>query len=79
MRVIEIGFGNAVVTERIVAIVSPDSKPMIRLREDARQSRKLIDATHGRKTKAFIITDSDHLILSSYGPEVLHKRLEATG
>jgi hypothetical protein len=71
---VNIGFGNTVVNARIVAIVTPSSAPMKRLREDAKNEQRLIDATHGRKTRAIIITDSNHIILSAIQPETLSQR-----
>ncbi len=73
---LNIGYNNSVVCSRIVAIVSPASSPMRRLREDARQEGRLIDATQGRKTRSIIITDSNHCILSAVQPETVAQRLE---
>ena len=64
-RLINIGFGNYVLAGRVVGIVSPASSPMKRLREDARAEGRLIDATQGRKTRSILVTDSNHVILSS--------------
>ena len=75
-RLLNIGFGNSVVADRIVAIVSPSSAPMKRLKEDARQANKLIDATMGRRTRAIIVTDSDHVILSGVQAETIAQRLQ---
>jgi regulator of extracellular matrix RemA (YlzA/DUF370 family) len=72
---VNIGFGNVVVASRIVAIITPTSAPMKRLKEEARQQGKLIDATQGRKTRAIIITDSDHVILSAVQPATVAQRL----
>ena len=74
-QLINIGFGNIVVASRIVSIVTPTSAPMKRLKEIAKQNKKLIDATHGRKTRSIIITDSDHVILSAVQPETIAQRL----
>lgn len=71
---LNIGFGNTVVTSRIVAIVTPGSAPMKRLKEDAREERKLIDATQGRRTRSVIITDSNHVILSAIQAETVSQR-----
>ena len=71
---LNIGFGNTVVTGRIVAIVTPGSAPMKRLKEDAREERKLIDATQGRRTRSVIITDSNHVILSAIQAETISQR-----
>lgn len=76
---INIGFGNTVVANRIVAIVMPGSAPMKRLREEAKNEQRLIDATQGRKTRAIIITDSNHVILSAVQPETLSQRLLGDG
>jgi hypothetical protein len=73
-KLVNIGFGNVVVAARIVAIITPTSAPMKRLREEARQQGKLIDATQGRKTRAIIITDSDHVILSAVQPITVSQR-----
>lgn len=75
IKLLNIGFGNTVVANRIVAIVSPSSAPMKRLKEDAKQANKLIDATMGRRTRAIIITDSDHVILSGVQTETIAQRL----
>ncbi|SFM62076.1 DUF370 domain-containing protein [Thermodesulforhabdus norvegica] len=75
IKVVNIGFGNSVVANRIVAIVSPSSAPMKRLKEDARKANRLIDATMGRKTRSIIITDSNHVILSGVQAETLAQRL----
>jgi hypothetical protein len=74
-RLLNIGFGNFVVAARVVAIVSPASSPMRRLREDARQSARLIDATQGRKTRSILVTDSNHVILSAIQAETIGQRL----
>ena len=75
MQLINIGFGNVVVAARIVAILTPASAPMKRFKEEAKGEGKLVDATHGRKTRAIIITDSDHVILSAVQPETIAQRL----
>jgi len=74
-RLINIGFGNTVVSDRVVAVIMPNSAPSKRLREEARNSQRLIDATHGRKTRSIIVTDSNHLILSAVHGETLSLRL----
>ncbi len=74
MKLVDIGFGNAVSTRRIVAIVSPESAPIKRLGQEAREGGMLIDASFGRKTKAVLIMDSGHVIWSSLTPEVLMGR-----
>ncbi|BDG48104.1 MULTISPECIES: DUF370 domain-containing protein [Parageobacillus] len=74
-KFINIGYGNMVSAARIITIVSPDSAPIKRMIQDARESGKLVDATHGRRTRAVIIMDSDHVILSSVQPETVANRL----
>jgi regulator of extracellular matrix RemA (YlzA/DUF370 family) len=74
-RLINIGFGNTVVSQRVVAVIMPQSAPSKRLREEARQEQRLIDATHGRKTRAIIVTDSNHVILSAVHADTLSQRL----
>lgn len=71
---LNIGFGNFVVSARVVSIVNPSSSPMRRLREDARGEGRLIDATQGRKTRSIIITDSNHVILSAIQAETIGQR-----
>jgi extracellular matrix regulatory protein A len=73
---INLGYNNVVVKEKIVAVVSPEAAPIKRLKEEARQSRKLIDATSGRRTRAVIITESDHIILASIQPETIAQRFK---
>lgn len=75
MKLINIGFGNMVSANRLVAIVSPESAPIKRIIQDARDRGTLIDATYGRRTRAVIITDSDHVILSAVQPETVANRL----
>lgn len=75
MRLINIGFGNMVSASRVIAIISPESAPVKRIIQEARESRVLVDATYGRRTRAVIITDSDHVILSSLQPETVANRL----
>lgn len=77
VRLVNIGFGNIVAANRIVAIVSPDSAPIKRMISEARDEGMLIDATYGRRTRAVIITDSDHVILSAVQPETVAARLAA--
>ena len=74
MKLINIGFGNMVSASRLVAIVSPESAPIKRIITDARERGSLIDATYGRRTRAVIITDSDHVILSAVQPETVANR-----
>lgn len=75
MKLINIGFGNMVSANRLVAIVSPESAPIKRIIQDARDNGNLIDATYGRRTRAVIITDSDHIILSAVQPETVANRI----
>ncbi len=71
---ISLGFNNVVVKNKIVAVVAPEAAPIKRLKEEARQNKKLIDATSGRRTRAVIITESGHVILSSVQPETIAQR-----
>ena len=73
-RLVNVGYGNFVPASRIIGIVNPASSPMKRLREDARAQGRLIDATQGRKTRSIIITDSNHVILSSLQPDTMSQR-----
>jgi hypothetical protein len=73
-KLINIGFGNTVVSGRVIAVMHPKSSPMKKLKEAAKSAQKLIDATEGRRTRALIITDSSHVILSSVQPETLMMR-----
>jgi len=75
IRLINIGFGNIVAANRIISIVSPESAPIKRIIQEARERGMLIDATYGRRTRAVIITDSDHIILSAVQPETVAHRL----
>lgn len=74
MKLINIGFGNMVSGSRLVAIVSPESAPIKRIIQEARDRCTLIDATYGRRTRAVIITDSEHVILSALQPETIGNR-----
>ncbi|OGP98070.1 MAG: hypothetical protein A2Z39_00895, partial [Deltaproteobacteria bacterium RBG_19FT_COMBO_46_9] len=73
-KLVNVGFGNSVVSRRIVAIISPNAAPIKRLRDEAREDRRLIDATQGRKTRSVIITDSNHIILSAIQSETIALR-----
>ena len=75
MKLINIGFGNMVSANRLVAIVSPESAPIKRIIQDAKERGSLIDATYGRRTRVVIVTDSDHVILSAVQPETVANRL----
>lgn len=75
MKLVNIGFGNMVSANRMIAIVSPESAPIKRIIQDAKDKGNLIDATHGRRTRAVIITDSDHIILTYLQAETLSNRM----
>ncbi|MBD1912277.1 MULTISPECIES: DUF370 domain-containing protein [unclassified Leptolyngbya] len=74
IRLINIGFGNIVSANRVIAIVSPESAPIKRIISDARDRGQLIDATYGRRTRAVIVTDSGHVVLSAIQPETVANR-----
>ena len=74
-RLLNVGYGNLVAARRIVAIVAPNASPMRRLRHEAAERGKLIDATEGRRTRSIVILDSDHVMLSAINPETLAARL----
>ena len=76
MKFINIGYGNMVAVDRIVTLVSPDSAPIKRLIQDAKDDGRVIDVTCGRKTRAVIITDSEHVILSAIQPETIASRVD---
>ena len=73
-NLLNIGFGGTVVADRVVAIVSPNSAPMKRLKDEARKDKRLIDATHGRRTRSIIIMDSNHIVLSAIQAETVSQR-----
>lgn len=73
-KLVNIGFGNSVVSRRVIAIISPSAAPIKRLRDEARDERRLIDATQGRKTRSVIVTDSNHVILSAIQSETIAQR-----
>ncbi|NLA76084.1 MAG: DUF370 domain-containing protein [Deltaproteobacteria bacterium] len=73
-KLVNVGFGNSVVSRRVVAIISPNAAPIKRLRDEAREDKRLIDATQGRKTRSVIITDSNHVILSAIQSETIAQR-----
>lgn len=79
MKLINIGFGNMVAAGRLVAIVSPESAPIKRIIQDAKERGTLIDATYGRRTRAVLVMDSDHVILSSVQPETVAGRMTNDG
>jgi hypothetical protein len=74
---LNIGFGNTVVAEKVVTILSPNSSPMKRLKDEAKDEKRLVDATHGRKTRAIIVTESNHVILSAIQAETISQRFSA--
>lgn len=76
MKLINIGFGNIVALDRIISIVSPDSAPIKRLIQEAKDNKMSIDATYGRKTRAVIIMDSGHVVLSAVQPETVAARID---
>ena len=73
-NLLNIGFGGTVVADRVVAIVSPKSAPMKRLKDEARKDKRLIDATHGRRTRSIIVMDSNHIVLSAIQAETISQR-----
>lgn len=75
MKLINIGYGNMISSSRIIAVVSPESAPIKRIVQEARDRGVLIDATYGRRTRAVLITDSDHVVLSALQPETVATRL----
>ena len=75
-HLISIGFGNVVASDKIVSIITPGSSPIRRLKDQARQKGKLVDATQGRRTRSLIVMDSDHVVLSAIGAETITQRLE---
>ena len=76
MKLINIGYGSMVSADRLVSVVSPDSAPIKRMIVEAREAGRLIDATYGRKTRAVLVTDSDHVILSALQSETVASRLD---
>lgn len=78
MKLINIGFGNLVSSSRIVAVVSPESAPIKRIVQEAKAKGLLVDATCGRRCKAVLVTDSDHVVLSAISPETIGNRTEET-
>jgi regulator of extracellular matrix RemA (YlzA/DUF370 family) len=75
-HLISIGFGNVIASDKIVAVITPGSSPIRRLKDQARQKGKLVDATQGRRTRSIIVMDSDHVVLSAIGAETITQRLE---
>ena len=76
MKLISIGFGSTVCAQRILAVIAPESAPIKRLIQEARERGMLIDASFGRKTKSVLLMDTDHVILASVSPEILSARME---
>ena len=74
---VNIGYGNTVMSSKVVAVLSPDSAPMRRLKDEAKEQKRLLDATQGRKTRSIIVTDSDHVILSAVQVETLLQRFSS--
>jgi len=77
-KLLNLGFGNSVVARRVLAIVNPSSAPMKRLREEAREAGRLIDATQGRRTRSIIVLDSGHVVLSAIQADTMSQRFENT-
>jgi len=73
-KIVSVGFGNSVVSRRVVAIISPNAAPIKRLRDEAREEKRLIDATQGRRTRSVLITDSNHVILSAIQSDTIAQR-----
>lgn len=76
MRLVNVGYGNMVSVQRVVAVVSPDAAPIRRMIQDARDSGRVIDATCGHKTRAVLVTDSEHIVLSPLLPETVTARID---
>ena len=76
MRLVNVGYGNMVAIQRVVAVVSPDAAPMRRMIQDARDTGRVIDATCGHKTRAVLVTDSEHIVLSPLLPETVTARID---
>jgi len=75
VKLLNVGYGNVVVAARVVAVIGPNAAPIRRLREEAKERGKLVDATQGRKTRSVIVTDSDHVVLSAVQAETIAQRL----
>lgn len=78
-RLINIGFGNTVNTDKLVAVVDPDAAPVRRMIQGARETRKCVDATMGRRTKAVLVMEDDYVVLSSLSPDTITRRFSAPG
>jgi hypothetical protein len=79
VRLVNIGYGNIVIADRVVAVISPDSAPMKRFKDEARKAGRLIDGTQGRRTRSILITDSHHIVLSALQTETVAERLAKGG
>lgn len=79
LRLVNIGFGNIVAADRLIAIVSPESAPIRRLIQEAREDGRLVDGTCGRRTRAVVVMDSGHVVLSAIQPETVANRLDTPG
>ena len=79
LKLLNIGFGNMVAAQRVISLVSPESAPIKRIIQDVRERGSLIDATYGRRTRAVIVADSGHIILSAIQPETVSNRIIGTG
>lgn len=77
-KLLSLGFGNSVAARRVIAILNPAGSPMKRLREEARQAGRLVDATQGRRTRSIVLTDSGQVLLSAIQPDTMAQRYEAT-
>ena len=75
-NLLSIGFGSTVIADRVIAILSPNSAPMKRLKDEAKKEKRLVDATYGRKTRSIIITDSNHVLLSAIQAETIAQRYD---
>ena len=75
MRLVNVGFGNLISAERLISVVGPDSAPVKRMIQEARERGNLVDATYGRRTQAVLIMDSDHIVLSALRPETVATRM----
>ena len=78
-KLVNVGFGNSVVSRRVIAVISAGAAPIKRLRDEAREEKRLIDATQGRRTRCVLITDSNHVILSAIQPETISQRFTPDG
>jgi hypothetical protein len=76
VKLINVGYGNVVVAQRVVAVIGPNAAPIRRLRDEAKERGKLVDATQGRKTRSIIVTDSDHVVLSAVQADTIRQRLD---